>query len=81
MPYTEEREFTFRVTVRTTFGEEYDGDEDGYEWAAEVPAIQQALLGAITEAAARDKRWALRFENRGRAPEDEVAIVLERTAK
>lgn len=78
MPHTEEREFTFRVVLRASFPEDYDGDDDGYEWAREIPGVQKALLSALTEMAARDKRFALRFGNRGRAPEDEVVLVLDR---
>lgn len=77
-PHTEERVLTFRLTLRAEFPDDYDGDDDGYEWARDVPALQKALLQAIAETAARDKRWALRFENRGRPTEEELSLVLER---
>ena len=78
MPHTEEREFTFRITLRANFAEDYDGDDGGYEWAKDLPTLQRVLLTQLADAAARDKRWSLRFGNRGRATEDEVVLVLER---
>ncbi|MDB4977019.1 MAG: hypothetical protein JWN48_5360, partial [Myxococcaceae bacterium] len=32
MPYREERELVIRLHLSAEFGEDYEGDDDGYEW-------------------------------------------------
>jgi len=76
--YVEEREFTLRLELRCTFEEDYQGDEDGFEWTAEVAPMTAAVVAAAAKALDQFPGWTLRPRNRGRAPEDEVTLVLER---
>jgi hypothetical protein len=78
--YVEEREFTFRLEARCEFPEDYDGDLDGYAWAPEFQAMAAEMLAAIVEKMKRHPQWKVRPRNRGRSSEDEVTLVLERTA-
>lgn len=78
MKYVEEREFNLRLVLRCEFPEDYEGELDGYEWAGEVPAITGELVRAAVAALAKRPGWALRGGNRGRPPEDEVTLVLDR---
>lgn len=78
MSYSEERSFDMRVVFRCHFGEDYDGDADGYAWADELPALRAAVLRAVVTALAAHPRWNLRGGSRGVSPEDEAMLVMER---
>jgi len=80
MAYAEEREFTFRLEARMEFPDDYDGELDGYAWAPELQVIAGQLLAAMVETLKRHPAWKVRPRNRGRSSEDEVTLVLERTA-
>jgi hypothetical protein len=79
-PYVETREFTLRLELRCTFPPSYEGELDGFAWVEEFRA---RIAPAVTAAAARAIRahpgWTVRPGNRGRAPDDEVTLVVERT--
>jgi len=77
MKYVEERTFTLRLELRREFPDDYQGEEDGYEWAAALPALSAALVQAAS-AAARNGGWSVRASNRGRPAEEEVTLILER---
>lgn len=76
--YVEEREFTLRLQVRCTFPADYEGDEDGYQWAAHLPGLTAEVVQAALKALKSHSEWAIRPANRGRSAEDEVTLVLER---
>ena len=80
MRFVEERDFTLRLDLRCTFEEGYDGELDGYAWLRE---FHDRILPAVVDAAVRAIRanpgWTVRPANRGRALEDEVSLVVERT--
>jgi hypothetical protein len=78
MPYVEEREFTFRLEARAEFAEDYDGEDDGYAWAAEMAPMVGEMLQAIVSVVARHPGWTVRPRNRGRSTDDEVTLVLSR---
>jgi hypothetical protein len=79
MKYVEERTFTVRLELRCEFPDDYQGEDDGYEWAKAIPALAaEAVQGAV--AAARKNGWSVRSANRGRASDEEVTLVLERVA-
>jgi hypothetical protein len=78
MDYTEEREFTFRIQARVTFGEDYEGEEDGYAWAPELAALMGQMLSGMVQTASA-AGWRVRPANRGRSTDEEVTLVLERT--
>ncbi len=78
MPYVEEREFTFRLEMRSEFPEDYDGEADGYAWTGELRPLIGEMLHALVQVVARHPGWTVRPGNRGRSTEDEVTLVLER---
>jgi hypothetical protein len=79
MKYVEERTFTVRLELRCEFPDDYQGEEDGYEWAKQVPGLAGEIVAAAA-AAAKRSGWSVRPANRGRPAEEEVTLVLERTA-
>jgi hypothetical protein len=77
--YVEEREFVLRFELRAEFGEDYEGDDDGYAWARDFPGMAAEIVQAAAAVVARHPGWTVRGGNRGRSSEDEVTLVLERT--
>lgn len=67
------------IVVRCDFTDDYEGDRDGYAWADAMPGITQDVLGAVLTALRGRPGWTLRGGSRGRSPEDEVMLVLEKT--
>jgi hypothetical protein len=80
MEHVEEKEFTLRLEVRCAFPESYEGDEDGYAWWEEFPAVAAEIVAAASRIAAA-RGFAVRAGNRGRPAEEEVTLVIERTAR
>jgi hypothetical protein len=78
MPYVEEKEFTFRIEARCAFPEDYEGEEDGYVWAAELRPLLSEMLQALVQVVALHPEWSVRPGNRGGSSEDEITLVLER---
>jgi hypothetical protein len=74
--YVEEREFNLRVVLRCEFPEDYEGELDGYEWAAEVPTVVGQLVRSAAAALGNRPGWKLMGGNRGKPSEEEVTIVL-----
>jgi hypothetical protein len=81
MKYVEEREFTLRFELRCEFPDDYDGEEDGYEWAKELREIAPELVEAAVRVIKRRPGWTVRPKNRGRSSEDEITLVLEKTPR
>jgi hypothetical protein len=80
MDYAEEKDFTLRLEVRCVFPEEYEGDADGYAWAEELPALAAEIVAAASRIAAA-RGFSVRAANRGRPSDEEVTLVVERTAR
>ena len=81
MTYVEQREFTLRLELRCEFPDDYDGDDDGYAWAASLPAVTAEIVAAAAAILRRDRAFQVRPANRGRPTEDEVTLVAERAPK
>ena len=80
MRYLEERDFTLRLDLRCEFPESYEGDRDGYAWLREFhDRILPELVRAAVDVVRRHPGWQVRPGNRGRAPEDEISLILERS--
>lgn len=79
--YVEDREFTLRLELRCTFADDYQGEEDGFEWTAAVTPMAQAVVAAASKALGQFPGWTVRPRNRGRAADDEVTLVVERTVQ
>jgi hypothetical protein len=81
MAYVEEREFELRFELRCEFPDDYQGEEDGYAWAAEWPAMAAEILRQVSATVARQPGWSIRTRNRGRSTDDEVTLVLSRAPR
>jgi hypothetical protein len=79
MKYVEERTFTVRLELRCEFPDQYEGEEDGYEWASGIAPLAAEIVQAAV-AAARRGGWSVRTGNRGRPADEEVTLIVERTA-
>jgi hypothetical protein len=77
MNHREEREFTLRLEVAREFKDDYEGEEDGFVWAEEIPGLASELVRACVELGQRHG-WRVRPRNRGRPAEDEITLVLEK---
>jgi hypothetical protein len=77
MKYVEEKTFTIRLELRREFPDDYEGDEDGYEWAKDIAPLAAEVVQAAA-AAARRAGWSVRPGNRGRPSEEEVTLIVER---
>jgi len=80
MTYAEERELTLRLALRCEFPESYEGDDDGYAWAASIPAVA-AEIAAAAAAILRRRGWQVRPANRGRPADEEITLVAERVVE
>jgi hypothetical protein len=80
MDHVEERTFTLRLQVRCVFPEGYEGDADGYAWWEEFPSVAAELVSAAKHVVAA-RGWSVRPANRGRPADEEVTLILERTAR
>ena len=79
MRYVEERDFTLRLDLRCEFPDEYEGERDGYAWVREFQdQIAPRLVQAAVDVIRQHPGWSVRPGNRGRAPADEVSLVVER---
>lgn len=77
--YVEEREFSLRLVFRCEFPEDYEGDLDGYAWAArDVPTLTAACVRAAAGAVRAHGGFRVVATNRGRPAEDEVTLELTR---
>lgn len=77
--FTEERSFILRFSLEARFPETYEGDLDGYAWAAEwekqiKPSVVRAVAGVLD----RQPGWRHHVRNRGTSSEDEIELVVER---
>ncbi|HVY37428.1 MAG TPA: hypothetical protein VHM31_05815 [Polyangia bacterium] len=79
MPYTEQRDFTLRIELRREFPENYDGEEDGYAWVDDVQPALAEIVRAAAAILAQRRGFRVHPANRGRAAEEEVTLVAERT--
>jgi len=78
MKYVEERTFTLRLAVRCEFPDDYDGEEDGHQWADAFDPIAAEVVAAAVEVIRRRPGWSVRPANRGRPPSEEVTLVVDR---
>jgi hypothetical protein len=80
MKYVEEKEFVLRFELRCEFPDDYQGEDDGYEWLGDWPAMAAEIVQAAATAIARRPGWQVRARNRGRPTDEEVTLVVERAA-
>ena len=77
--YQEEKTFVLRFSLEGNFPDDYDGEDDHMGWVqAWESEIKPDLLKQVFEALRRHPAWTSHVRNRGRAPTDEIEIVLTR---
>ena len=77
--YQEDRTFTLRFTLEARFPDDYEGDDDHHAWLRTWESrMKPELIKAVFESLRRAPHWTVHTRNRGKSPEDEVEVVLER---
>jgi hypothetical protein len=77
--YQEEKTFTLRFSLETSFPDDYQGDDDHLAWIREWEAhIKPHLLKQIFESLRQHPAWTSHIRNRGIPSTDEIEIVLAR---
>jgi hypothetical protein len=77
--YQEEKTFTLRFSLETRFPDEYEGDDDAHAWVREWETrIKPEMIRAVFESLRQTPHWTAHTRNRGKSPEDEIEVVLER---
>ncbi|HEU4611074.1 MAG TPA: hypothetical protein VFS15_03310 [Kofleriaceae bacterium] len=78
MVHREEATWTIRVEASAEFGEDYDGELDGYAWREQqFRELQEKATAAVLRALSGLGAWKVRTGNRGLAATDEVLIHVE----
>ncbi|MBX3235036.1 MAG: hypothetical protein KF814_02695 [Nitrospiraceae bacterium] len=76
---TEEREFTFRISLEARFPDDYDGADDEYAWLREWETrIKPHLLKQLFDSLRQYPAWNAHVRNRGKSPLEEIEVALER---
>jgi hypothetical protein len=77
--YQEEKTFTLRFNLEASFPDDYEGEEDNQAWVHEWETrIKPDLFKVLFESLRQHRSWQTHIRNRGKSPEDEIEIVLER---
>ncbi len=77
--YREEKTFTLRFSLETSFPDDYEGEEDQFAWVREWESrIKPQVLKQVFESLRQHPAWSSHVRNRGVSPADEIEIVLER---
>ena len=77
--HREDKTFTLRISLEVQFPDDYEGDDDHHAWVrAWETRMKPDLIKAVFESLRRSPLWTVHTRNRGKSPEDEIEIVLER---
>lgn len=77
--YQEDKTFTLRFSLEARFPEGYEGDDDHHAWLQTwESSMKPELIKAVFESLRRTQHWTVHTRNRGKSPDDEIEIVLER---
>jgi hypothetical protein len=77
--YQEDKTFTLRFSLEARFPNDYEGDDDHHAWLRDWETrMKQDLIKAVFESLRRTPHWTVHTRNRGKSPEDEIEVVLER---
>ena len=75
--YREEGRFVINVELSADFGEDYEGDADGYAWLEAWRAkVRPRLLTAVFDALRTDAQFSVVPASRGKSPDDEVLVSV-----
>jgi hypothetical protein len=77
--YQEDKMFTLRFSLEARFPDDYEGDDDHHAWVrAWETRMKPELIKTVFDSLRRTPHWSVHTRNRGKSPEDEIEIVLER---
>jgi hypothetical protein len=76
--HREEGRFVVRIELSAEFGEDYEGDDDGYAWLEAWRArVQPRLVRAVFEQLRAEPGFSAVPASRGKNPEDEIEIAVQ----
>ena len=79
MPYREERSYRVEIVLSAEFGEDYEGEEDGYAWHERFErVVRPRVVRAVLEALASDPGWRVVPATRGVSASDALEVRVER---
>ena len=77
--FQEDSTFALRFSLEASFPEEYEGNQDNHAWTREWEAqVKPEVLKAVFDTLRRFPTWSSRVRNRGRSPQDEIEVVLQK---
>ena len=77
--FQEDATFALRFSLEASFPEDYEGNQDNLAWIREWEAqVKPELLKAVFETLRRFPTWSSHVRNRGRSPQDEIEVVLNK---
>jgi hypothetical protein len=75
--HREQGTFVVRVELSAEFGDDYEGDEDGYAWLEAWRArVRPRLVRAIFDELRADPQLTAVPASRGKNPDDEIEIAV-----
>jgi hypothetical protein len=75
--HREEGSFSVRIELSAEFGEDYEGDDDGYAWLERWRSRVQPLVArAVFEQLRAEPGYSAVPVSRGKNPEEELEIAL-----
>jgi hypothetical protein len=75
--HREEGRFTIRLELEAEFGEEYEGDDDGYTWLRHFgDEVRPRLARAVFDALRADGRFDAVPTSRGASPDENLEITV-----
>ena len=75
--HREEGRFVVRIELSAEFGEDYEGDDDGYAWLqAWHDRVQPRLARAVFDQLRAEPGFTALPASRGKSPEEELEIAV-----
>ena len=75
--YREEGRFVVRIDLSAEFGDDYEGDDDGYAWLERwKETVRPRLVAAVFDALRTDPAFKAVAAPRGASPEEEIEIAV-----
>jgi len=82
MTYREERTFVVELHLSAEFGDDYEGEDDGYAWFERWDRlVRPRVVRAVFEALASDPGWKVIPSPRGLDPSTAIEIGVERISR
>jgi len=77
--YQEDKTFTLRFSLEARFPDDYEGEDDHHAWLHAWEArMKPELIKVVFESLRKAPHWTVHTRNRGKSPEDEIEVILER---